>query len=148
MVFPADTRPVKALIACLKDNEMSVREASASALRNTGLGDRESPEPVVQALKDSEWQVRAAAVRLLGGFCYRPEVQRAILGVLQDANEREEVRLAAIDALVCPDRLEILRQVWRDTRMPARLRDAAWWRLREVYQFMAPPRRADGHPPA
>jgi HEAT repeat protein len=115
-----DPRAVEPLIAALKDAEWRVREAAAQALDHLGwepaqdeiagwywIAKRDwdkcvalgalTVEPLIAALKDAGWSVRADAAKALGKIG-DPRVVEPLIAALKDKDEY--VRKAADEALV------------------------------------------------
>ena len=115
-----DARAMEPLIAALKDAEWRVREAAAQALDHLGwepaqdeiagwywIAKRDwdkcvalgalTVEPLIAALKDAGWSVRADAAKALGKIG-DPRVVEPLIAALKDKDEY--VRKAADEALV------------------------------------------------
>ena len=115
-----DARTMEPLIAALKDAEWRVREAAAQALDHLGwepaqdeiagwywIAKRDwdkcvalgalTVEPLIAALKDAGWSVRADAAKALGKIG-DPRVVEPLIAALKDKDEY--VRKAADEALV------------------------------------------------
>ncbi len=90
--YIGDTRAVVPLIDVLK-HDMSNKKIAAYALQRIGTA---AIDPLIEAAKDPDWQVREAAIIALGGI-KDPQVMPPIIAALEDENIR--VGLIAIEAL-------------------------------------------------
>jgi HEAT repeat protein len=88
-----DPRCVPALINCLQDQEPGMRAAAAGAL---GAFDRGGVRALAEAVKDSHWAVRKAAVEAIGQTKEASLVE-ALYPLLKDVDH--DVREATCDAL-------------------------------------------------
>ena len=77
LAHSCDRRAVSALTRMLKDGKSALARAAASKALGQ-LGDREAIDPLLEAIADSDWQVRAQVGRALCSF----QVHRASYDVL------------------------------------------------------------------
>lgn len=88
-----DARTVEPLIQAFKDEAFLVRWYASSALMKIGEA---AVEPLLRALRDTDWETRYGAVRALGGIA-STRAAEPLTQALEDENM--EVRLSAAAAL-------------------------------------------------
>ncbi len=86
-----DSRALPAIIECMKDPQKEVRIVATVALGNTSRDDEFVVGPLRNALHDSSWEVRRAAVNSLGNLGI-VDTMEEILPLLRE--EEEEIRKA------------------------------------------------------
>lgn len=94
--YSKDTRAVSSLVATLADEDRMVVDRAAIALTNIG---EPALEPLFNALKDSDWVMRARAARVLR-FMRDSRAVDALTPLLNDQNEAvREAAASSIDTL-------------------------------------------------
>jgi len=91
-----DKRAVVPLIATLKDQNKAVRATSATTLGV--IKDRRALVPLMDALQDSDVVARINAATALGLLADKTATQ-SLLAILNNKDEREKLRTAALDSL-------------------------------------------------
>jgi len=89
-----------AVCKLLQDENAEVRKVAAAVLLELRQGDDETVKVVAEVLQDSQWEIRYAAVRMLGRLASVSEAARGpakVLLVKALRDEQAEVREAALD---------------------------------------------------
>jgi HEAT repeats len=115
-----DPRDAETLIGFLSDGNSIMQNRAAGAIRKMGVS---AVEPLVKALGDHDWKVRAGAAKILGEICDKMTLEPLISCL---ADKHEDVRAEAASALsrLCDQRaiaplLENLRDDTKKVRKQA-----------------------------